>query len=285
MKKILVAGSQGQIGYELKRTLAPQGKIIATTTQEMDLSDPDSIRKTIRQFSPDIIVNAGAYTAVDRAESDVELCMRVNAEAPGIIAEEAKKLNALFVHYSTDYVFDGSAKKPYDEKDSPNPLNVYGRSKWEGEKSIQHVGGEYLILRTSWVYGRRGKNFLLTMLNLAKTKEHLNVVDDQFGAPTWSRLIAEATAYMVANPKKQFGIYNLTSAGYTTWKGFAEAIFEIQHKKDGCKPPRVNGISTENYPTPAIRPKNSVLSHLKINREFHLYMPDWRESLELCLQD
>lgn len=285
MKKILVTGSLGQVGYELKRTLAPQGKVIGIDSKEMDLSCPDSIRKVLRELKPNIIVNPGAYTAVDKAENDVKLCMAVNAEAPGIIAEEAKKLNALVVHYSTDYVFDGSSFKPYQEEDTPNPLNVYGKSKWEGEKAIQQVGGEYLILRTSWVYGRRGKNFLLTMLNLAKTKEHLNIVDDQFGAPTWSRLIAEATACMVADPKKKSGIYNLTNSGRTSWKEFAEAIFEIQQKKDGNKVPTVTGISTADYPTPAVRPKNSVLSHEKLNREFNLYMPDWRESLELCMQE
>jgi len=285
MKRILVTGAHGQVGYELTRSLAPQGKVVGTTHQEMDLSNPDAIRKKIREFKPDVIVNSGAYTAVDKAESDSKLCMMVNAEAPGILAEEAKKLNAWLVHYSTDYVFDGSLERPYHEEDLPNPLSVYGRSKWEGEKAIQQVDGNYLILRTSWVYGRRGKNFLLTMLNLAKTKEHLTIVNDQFGAPTWARLIAEATTHMIAGSKKKSGIYNLTSAGYTTWKGFADAIFEIQQKKDGGKIPSITGITTREYPTPASRPKNSVLSHAKLNQDFPLHMPDWRESLELCMQD
>ena len=196
--RILVTGANGQVGWELQRTLQTLGDVVACDRGTLDLSDPDSIRGKVREIRPDVIVNAGAYTAVDRAESEPELAMAVNGVAPGVLAEEAKQLGALLLHYSTDYVFDGTKAEPYLESDAPNPVSVYGSSKLAGEKAVEAVGGAYLIFRTSWVYGGRGKNFLLTMLRLAGEREELRVVDDQFGAPTWCRTIAEATAQVVA---------------------------------------------------------------------------------------
>ncbi|HRD55490.1 MAG TPA: dTDP-4-dehydrorhamnose reductase, partial [Parachlamydiaceae bacterium] len=198
MKKILITGSLGQVGYELKRTLSTAGKVVAIDKEEMDFTNESSIRSFIRKMRPDIIVNPGAYTAVDLAEDEMDLCMLINRDAPRVMAEEAKALNALLVHYSTDYVFDGKNAHGYKEVDLPNPLNVYGVSKLAGEQAICQVGGKHLILRTSWVYGTRGKNFLLTMLKLAQDKDKISIVSDQLGAPTWSRQIAEATAKILA---------------------------------------------------------------------------------------
>lgn len=283
MKKILITGKDGQVGWELQRTLAPHGHITAFDRHSLDLQHPDKIRDIIRELKPVIIVNSAAYTAVDKAETDLEVAKAVNGTAPGILAEEAKRLGALLVHYSTDYVFDGTSSKPYLEIDATNPLNAYGKTKLDGEKSIQAVGGNYLIFRTSWVYGMRGKNFLLTMLRLAKEKEHLSIVGDQIGAPTWSRLIAEATAAVLAN-RKEFGdvkgIYNLTSAGSTSWYGFADAIFK---HCEGSKKPNLKEITTADYPLPAKRPQFSVLSHDKLKSTFRLTMPHWEDSLKLCL--
>ena len=279
MKKILLTGRDGQVGWELQKALAPLGKIFAYDRNGLDLQNADQIRSVIRDVRPHVIVNAAAYTAVDKAETDTETAHEVNAKAPGIMAEEAKALNALLVHYSTDYVFDGMAIAPYSENAPTSPWNVYGKTKLDGERAIQSLNPLHLILRTSWVYGMRGKNFLLTMLRLGKEKDLLRIVGDQLGAPTWSRLIAETTASMLNKQEIDFGVYHLTSAGQTSWCGFAEAIF----KHYGGKIPQLQEITTADYPTPAQRPKYSVLSNAKLLKNFQLALPDWEEALKMCL--
>jgi dTDP-4-dehydrorhamnose reductase len=309
--KILLAGKDGQVGWELQRTLAPLGEVVAVDRQAMNLADPDSIRKAVREIEPDLIVNAAAYTAVDKAESEPELAMAINGTAPGIMAEEAKKLNAAIIHYSTDYVFDGtrgtsahptpltllaSCLTPYTEEDTPSPLNVYGQTKLAGEQAVQASGAPHLILRTSWVYGARGKNFLLTMLRLAKEREELKIVDDQIGAPTWSRMIAEATAQILAQcispltPHPSLftectGTYHLTNAGRTSWFGFAQAILESASPLTPHPSPNLIPIPTAEYPLPARRPQNSLLSNEKLHRTFGIALPNWDESLRLCLAE
>jgi dTDP-4-dehydrorhamnose reductase len=292
MKKILITGVLGQVGHELQRSLSPFGHIIGIDKDEMDLNNPPDIREYIRKVNPDIIVNPGAYTAVDLAEKDVDICMAINNTASLVIAEEAKALNALLIHYSTDYVFDGKATYPVKETHIPNPLNVYGASKLAGEKAIQEIGGKHLILRTSWVYGTRGKNFLLTMLKLGEQKNHLNIVSDQIGAPTWSRMIAEATSQIIAkapyleDQENFYGIYNLTSAGKTSWLEFADTIFtDYSLKNPHYKRPNLSGILTADYKTPAARPLNSLLCQDKLKSTFGIFIPDWKTALKLCMQD
>lgn len=288
MKRILLTGKNGQVGWELQRSLATLGKIWAYDRQELDLLDRDALRHAIRDIKPDLIVNAAAYTAVDKAEVEQEAAYAINAVAPAIMAEEAKKCGALFVHYSTDYVFDGTAQRPYGETDPVSPLSVYGKTKLEGELAIQAISGKHLILRTSWVYGDRGKNFLLTMLRLGREKELLKIVGDQVGAPTWSRLIASMTAQMSASAlnwrgnDEIWGTYHLTSAGQTSWYGFAEEIFKI-HQAEGITVPKLQEITTLDYPLPATRPSYSVLSNDKLAGVFRLRMPNWKEALHLCL--
>jgi len=289
--KILVTAAQGQVGWELRRTLATLGEVVAVDRHAMDLSDPDSVRKCIREIQPGLIVNAAAYTAVDKAEAEPDLAMMVNGTAPGIMAEEAKRLGAAIVHYSTDYVFDGSKATPYAEDDATNPINVYGRSKLAGEEAIQAVGAPHLILRTSWVYGARGKNFLLTILRLARERDELKIVDDQFGAPTWSRTIAETTAQMLAQRRSAAalaevsGVYHLTARGCTSWHGFTQAI--LAHSPlfvSGASKPLLLPISTSEYPLPAKRPMNSVIGNAKLASVFGLAQTDWEDALKLCLE-
>ena len=228
MRKILLTGKNGQVGWELQRTLALLGDIVVVGHHEMDLANPDSIRKVIRQVQPELIVNAAAYTAVDKAESEPDLAMAINGVAPGIMAEEAKRLNAAIIHYSTDYVFDGNSDRPYAENDAPNPVNVYGATKLAGERAIQSMGVAHLILRTSWVYGARGRNFLLTILKLAKERSELKIVNDQIGAPTWCRMLAEVTSQMVVQHyspvsrqaipiSEASGVYHVVPAGSVSW--------------------------------------------------------------------
>ncbi|MBI5751434.1 MAG: dTDP-4-dehydrorhamnose reductase [Hydrogenophilales bacterium] len=285
--KILITGANGQVGWELQRTLAPLGEVMALGRDTLDLANPDAIRKALRQAAPDLIVNAAAYTAVDKAEEERELAHAVNGIAPGVLAEEAKLLNAALVHYSTDYVFDGLKGAPYEEIDAPHPLSVYGETKLAGEKTIAAVGAPHLILRTSWVYGARGKNFLRTMLRLANERDELRVVDDQLGAPTWSRMIAEATSVILSQClhkgavagvlAEKGGLYHLTAAGQTTWFGFASEIV-----KQVEKPPRMTPITTAEYPLPAPRPAYSVMSNAKLARVFGIRLPDWNTSLAHC---
>ena len=293
MKRILLIGKNGQVGWELERTLASLGKVIAVDRKVVDLAKTDTIVAAIREVKPDIIVNAAAYTAVDKAESEPELAMAINGIAPGIMAEEARRINALLVHYSTDYVFDGTKIGPYTEQDAPNPQSVYGKTKLAGEQAVQSANGSHLILRTSWVYGGRGKNFLRTILRLAQERDELKIVDDQIGAPTWSRMIAEATAqtlsqafsFLTPYPSRLSelsGIYHLTSAGQTSWFGFTRAIVELAIQQGADFSPKMLPIPTAEYPLPAARPQNSVMANEKLQNTFGLFMPDWQTALGLC---
>ncbi len=294
--RILLTGKHGQVGYELQRTLAPLGEITAIDIEDVDLLDHDAIRRSIREARPELIVNPAAYTAVDQAEKEPELARAINAAAPAVMSEEAQRLGAAIIHYSTDYVFDGTKNAPYTEEDDPHPLGVYGRTKLEGDHAVQNAGVPYLILRTSWVYGTRGKNFLLTILRLASEREQLRIVNDQVGAPTWSRMIAQATAALVAKLaahtdwgrlRKLSGIYNLTAGGQTSWYEFARAILEEPETRALQPRPvitrEVVPIRTEDYPLPAPRPRYSVLSNAKLEQTFGLAMPDWRTQLRLAV--
>jgi dTDP-4-dehydrorhamnose reductase len=271
----------------LQRTLAPLGEVTATHRPDIDLASADSILSHVRKVQPTVIVNAAAYTAVDKAESEPELAMAINAEAPRILAEEAKRIGATLVHYSTDYVFDGTKQSPYTETDTPNPLNVYGRSKLEGDRAIEAVGGEYVIFRTTWVYGARGSNFLLTMLRLAE-KPELRIVDDQIGAPTTSECIAQTAADVLAqvlapSSSKRLsdvsGVYNLSCGGETSWFGFTKEIFSRHAQAKGTSVPKLIPISTAEYASPARRPANSRLSCERLERTFGIRLPHWSQAL------
>jgi dTDP-4-dehydrorhamnose reductase len=284
--RILLTGCAGQLGRELKRSLCCLGEVIACDRQEFDLADPDALRDAVRDAAPAVIVNAAAHTAVDKAESEPELAMAINAIAPGVLAEEAKRLGALLIHYSTDYVFDGTKPAPYTEDDSPAPLSVYGRSKREGELAIAAADGRHLIFRTSWVYGLHGANFMKTMLRLGKERDELRVVGDQIGAPTWSRHLADVTALVLARKDIPNGLYHLAAVGETSWHGYAEAIFyEAQRVGLMDKSPVVHRITSADYPLPAARPANSRLDCSRFRRDFDLTLPDWRTGLIDCLAD
>ncbi|WP_213228618.1 dTDP-4-dehydrorhamnose reductase [Caballeronia sp. NK8] len=287
-RTILLTGVNGQVGFELARSLQGLGKVVALDRTGLDLSDLDQIRQVVRDVKPSLIVNPAAYTAVDKAESDVDAAMRANGEAPGLLAEEAKRLGAALVHYSTDYVFDGTKEGAYVEDDAVNPQNVYGKTKLAGEQAIAASGCDHLIFRTSWVYGARGKNFLLTMLRLGAERDELSVVGDQMGAPTWSNTIATLTANVLAQAvaaddgwwSGKSGLYHLTAGGSTSWAGFAKTIFELSSSE---KKPQVRDIPAASYPTPAQRPSNSRMSNDKLYAAFGVRAPDWREALRLCL--
>jgi dTDP-4-dehydrorhamnose reductase len=283
----MLVGKNGQVGWELQRTLATLGDVAALNRQQLDLSSADQICQRVREIKPNLIVNAAAYTAVDKAEEEPGVAMAINGIAPGILAEEAKNLDAAIVHYSTDYVFDGTKTTPYTEEDEPNPINVYGKTKLEGERSIQAVGVPHLILRTGWVYSLRGKNFLLTILRLAREREELRVVDDQVGSPTWSRTIAEGTAQILAQgyfafPEKK-GVYHLSAGGQTSWYGFAKNIL-AQVRESDLRAKKLIPITTREYPTPARRPAYSLLSNDKLSKDFGLRPPDWERALQLALE-
>jgi dTDP-4-dehydrorhamnose reductase len=290
---IVVTGATGQIGYEAVRQLAPLGKVVGLTRAELDLTKPAAIREIIRALRPRVIVNAAAYTAVDRAESERELCAAINADAPGVLAGEARRLGALLVHYSTDYVFDGSKRAPYVETDVPAPLNVYGATKLTGEQAIQATGGAHVILRTSWVYGARGTNFLRTILRLARERTELRVVNDQAGAPTWSRSVAEATAEIVGSELRRgseagaglSGLFHLAAAGRTTWYEFACSILEGDPRREEQVCRTVVPIASAEHRTAARRPTYSVLDSTAIRDRFGLALPEWREQLGLVLSD
>lgn len=298
--RILLTGKKGQIGAQLAALLPPLGEVSAFDRQELDLLNPDQLRQTIRDVQPNMVVNAAAYTSVDQAEREEKQARIINVDAPALMAEEAKRIGALLVHYSTDYVFDGSSSVPYAETDQPNPLNVYGKTKLAGEEAIQAVGAAHLIFRTAWVYGTRGRNFLLTILRLATEREELKIVCDQFGAPTWSHEIAKATARVLLRLSKQGreaiskfgGIYHMTATGKTSWFEFADAIleeasrmprgipwFETATKGQPLLTRRVTAIPTEEYPTPARRPAFSVLSNSRLKQDFGFALPAW--SLQL----
>ncbi len=289
MKTILLTGSHGQVGWELRRTLAPLGRVVALDAAELDLAQPAAIRDTVRAIRPDIIVNPAAYTAVDKAEGEPALAQAVNGDAPGVLAEEAKALGAWMVHYSTDYVFDGEKQGAYLETDAPNPQSVYGRTKLAGEEAVRAAGAKHLILRTSWVYGSRGHNFMLTMLRLGRERKELRVVNDQVGAPTWCRSLAEMTAQILVQlhrpgmaASEVSGTYHMTSSGSVSWHGFAAEILA----QSGITPlPALLPIPSSDYPTPATRPKNSVLSNDKLQRTFGLAAGDWRDNLGLCMEE
>jgi dTDP-4-dehydrorhamnose reductase len=291
--RVLVTGSRGQVGAEVARALAGRAEVIAHDRATLDLAQPAAIAARIREARPDVIVNAAAYTAVDRAESEREAAHAVNAEAPGVIATEARRAGALLVHYSTDYVFDGASPRPYVEDDAPHPLGVYGETKLEGERAIQASGAAHLILRTSWVYGPRGRNFLLTILALAASKPELRVVDDQRGAPTSSLALARATveilsargagaldAHALAAAKERTGLYHASARGETSWHGFAQAILERRARHADARAPVLVAIPTREYPTPARRPPNSVLSNAKLEAAFGVRLADWRAGLD-----
>ncbi len=287
--RLLVIGKIGQVGWELRRTLAPLGSLVCVDYPEIDLTDADSIRKWVRDTQPDVVVNAAAYTAVDKAETETERCHKINGVAPGLLAEAAKAAGALVVHYSTDYVYDGTKSEPYVETDTPNPLSAYGRSKLAGDQAIIASGIGHLIFRLCWVYGARGQNFMLTIMRLAREREKLRIVNDQFGCPTWSRMIAETTALVLKQvltslePGSFSGIYHLAASGHTTWHGFASAIVaQMPAEQKKCK--EVEPITTVDYPLPARRPAYSVLSCEKLKRIFSLQLPSWDESLLRVLE-
>jgi dTDP-4-dehydrorhamnose reductase len=293
--KILLTGVTGQVGHHLKPALEARGwEVIAPTRDILDLADPDSIVRTMREVKPQLIINPAAYTAVDKAESEPELAMAINGIAPGIFAEQAKQLGIPLIHYSTDYVFDGTKRGPngelvpYTEDDTPNPINVYGKTKLAGEQAIQASGCQHLILRTSWVYSMHGKNFLRTMLRLAKERDELRIVDDQWGTPTWAGWIAQATTKILdESQSNQFeiqGRFNLVNSGNTTWRGFAEEIF-AQTKQLGPynSIPVVCGITAQEYPTPAKRPANSILNADKAFQIFNINPAEWQISLKACI--
>ena len=284
--KILVFGRVGQVGWELRHKLACIGRVVSVDYPEIDFSKPDTIRAAVRAAEPNVIINAAAYTAVDKAETTPDPAWAINATGPGVIAEEAKRLGALMVHYSTDYVYNGAKPSPWVETDAPGPLNVYGQTKLAGDEAIAAVGGDYVILRTSWVYGARGANFLLTMLRLAKERPELRIVDDQTGSPTTSECIAQATAQIVAQVlapagglNGRSGVYHLTNSGATTWFGFANTFLSKQPAG-----PKLTPIPTSEYPVPARRPVNSVLSCQRIADTFGVRMPPWEDALDLVLE-
>lgn len=285
-RRILLTGANGQVGWELQRTLSCLGEVVALDSKAMNLADADAVRRTVREIAPAIIVNPAAYTAVDKAEGEPELARAVNAAAPGILAEEAGRLGALLVHYSTDYVFNGSGTAPWREDDPCDPLNVYGATKLAGEHAIQATGCHHLIFRTSWVYGARGSNFLLTMRRLMRERPELKIVADQIGAPTWCRDLAEATAQVLSrfvSPVSGFdpepwGVYHMTNGGETSWHGFADAIRML----DGTET-RLLPIPSSDYLTPAKRPLNSRLDNDRLKQTFGISLQDWRAALALCL--
>lgn len=284
--KILLTGAGGQLGRELKRSLAALGEVVACDRRSLDLANADALRAAVRTLGPDLIVNAAAWTAVDKAESEEAAAHAINATAPGILAEEARRLGAILVHYSTDYVFDGGGNRPWAENDAPAPLSAYGRTKLAGEQAVIGVGGRHLILRTSWVFGLHGANFMKTMLRLAQGQDELRVIDDQIGAPTWTRHLADATALALAKPDFPPGLYHLAAAGETSWHGYAEAIF-AEAVRLGLLPraPAVRRIASADFPLPAPRPANSRLDCSRFTRDFGLALPDWRTGLTDCLAD
>jgi dTDP-4-dehydrorhamnose reductase len=289
--RVLVTGADGQVGRALVKTFAESAEVIGCNRRSLDLSNADQIREKVREIAPDIIVNAGAYTAVDRAESERDLAFAINGRAPGILAEEALRASALLIHYSTDYVFNGSKTGAWVEGDATDPLSVYGASKLAGEEAIRGAGGRYLIFRTSWVYAPEGKNFVLTMLRLGRERDALNVVDDQVGAPTTAAELARATHKIASeihgekidDSRSWSGIYHMTCSGSVSWCGFARAIFDGASSLLDGKTPKVNPIATSEFPTPAKRPLNSVLSNAKLKSTFGLQLLPWQSALDEML--
>ena len=288
--KILLTGKTGQIGEELNNIVDDLGNLITVDKEQLDLSKPNSIEPVILDINPDIIINPAAYTAVDKAEEEPDLAMTVNALAPGLLAKAARKVGAGLIHYSTDFVFDGCSEIPYKEEDPPNPLNVYGKTKLAGEKAIAEVGVPFLIIRTSWVYSLHGKNFLRTIKKLAEEKDIIQVVDDQIGAPTWARSVALKThqilkqclnkKWLETKDPSLSGIFHLTCQGNTSWHGFAREVLNMSNTSKNIK---LIAIPTSDYPTPAVRPPNSLLNNEKIQKVFGLGMPHWEDALKDCM--
>lgn len=293
--KILLLGKNGQVGWELQRSLTPLGEVIAldSRSQEFcgDLNNLKELALTVRRIAPDIIVNAAAHTAVDKAESEPSLARTVNALAPALLAQEAKRCNAWLIHYSTDYVFDGSGDKPWLETDATGPLNVYGATKLEGEEFIHQSGCKHLIFRTSWVYAARGRNFAKTMLRLAQERDSLSIINDQIGAPTGADLLADITAHAIraAQLKPELcGLYNLVAAGETSWHGYASFVIDFAQKNGvsmWITPEDVHPVPTSAFPTPANRPLNSRLDTTKLQQAFGLHMPDWQTGVTRMLTE
>lgn len=277
--RILVTGRDGMVGWESANVLAHRGEVTALGRAELDVGDPVAVVDVVRSVRPAIIVNCAAYTAVDRAETDRETAYLVNAVGPGVLAEEARAAGALLVHFSTDYVFDGTKAGAYVESDPTQPLSVYGESKLAGEHAIAATGCRHVILRTSWVYASRGRNFLLTMQRLGRERSTLRVVDDQHGAPTWARDLARVVSSIVAAREQPAGIFHSTASGETTWCGFAREIMRLSGLGTTVEP-----IGTADYPTPAKRPANSRLDCSRLAREYGAALPAWDESLAACLQ-
>lgn len=291
--KILLTGKNGQVGFELQRALAPLGEVVAVDQHECDLSNPDAIRQLVAKVAPQVIINPAAYTAVDKAESEPQLALAVNGTAPGVFGEEAARLGALVIHYSTDYVFDGCVSGAYLESDTPNPQSVYGKSKLAGEKALQASGADHLIFRTSWVFGAHGANFAKTMLRLAAEREGLKIVADQFGAPTSAALLADVTAQVLGQYKRQgrtgfpFGLYHLVAGGCTTWHEYAQTV--VRAALAAGKPLKLTAddilpITTADYPLPAPRPANSRLDTQRLRETFELELPAWQSGLGHVLQ-
>ena len=291
--RLLITGADGQIGWELRRSILPLGEVIAMGRHACDLSRPQELPRIIRETRPDIVVNAAAYTAVDKAEEEEALATMINGAAVGVIAEEVRKLGALLIHFSTDYVFDGTKAGPYTEDDAQHPINAYGRSKLVGERAIEQCSGDHLILRTSWIYAARGRNFLNTVLRLARERDELRMVADQIGAPTWAREIADATATIARQARQEVeqghfksGIFNVTAAGATSWYGFAEAIVAQTKLRAGIESgPKVLPISSADYPVPAARPKNSRLAGERVRQRFGIALDDWKQGLAGCMAE
>lgn len=291
--KILLTGKNGQVGFELQRALAPLGELVALDHAGCDLADPDAIRRAVRSHRPDLIVNAAAYTAVDRAESEVEAAQAVNAVAPGILGEEAARINARVLHYSTDYVFSGEESGWYSEEDMPAPRSVYGSSKLAGEQALQKSGADYLILRTSWVLGAHGSNFAKTILRFAAERDELRVVNDQFGAPTSAALIADVSAQLVRRLAGEegktfpFGLYHLAAAGETNWHEYACFVVEEAlrgGKQMNATPERILAVPASEYQTVAARPANSRLDTGRLRTTFNLTLPHWKDGVRHVLQ-
>lgn len=286
--KILINGQHGQVSQELQRHLSHLGELVVLGREQLDLAQPEQIRQQVQRIRPDLIINAAAHTAVDQAESEPELAFAINASAPGILAEQALELGVPLIHYSTDYVFDGSKPAPYTEDDAPNPLGVYGKSKLAGEQAISAVQGQHLILRTSWVYSTHGRNFLLTMQRLLQEKPEMRIVADQIGAPTWAGTIARSTLALIerwqAGNPGAWGTYHLTAQGETSWFGFAQAIGEAL-REQGKPCANLLPIPSSDYPTPAARPLNSRLDCSRLQREWGVSQADWQTALRECLAE
>jgi len=288
-KKILLFGEKGQLAWELKRSMSLLGNVLDVGSKDCSFENPSNVKRVIQELSPDIIVNAAAYTNSERAEEEPEKANQVNGYTVGVIAEEAKRLKIPLVHYSTDYVFDGTKTVPWVETDVPNPLNAYGRSKVLGEQFIQQVGGYYLIFRVSWVYGSRGTNFYRTMLKLGRDREEIRVVDDQVGAPTWSRHIADATSIILsqADITEKKGVYHLSAQGMVSWYGFAERIFSTvsQAQSQPLKVRRLVAISSKEYPSKVLRPAYSVMDNTLLKDTFGVSIPSWDNGLQRVFEN